>query len=457
MTTCSMVPRLEAPQAGTSAIENLLGTRGGYYNSTEKLRHGCGFLGTDYKDTEENKHFDWQEWMASVQVRNRTEAFYRPRNRRYGKRENWHGAVADETDHGRPCFLWRKKLCTGLVSKSVDELFYYKKMLKMYYECRMEIDFEESNVDDHRRFAPSPNVRTRQHSIQKKILGSSYADQLSMSVVSRQSVSSVGSADWYAALKERLRIAERYCAPKQRQLERSSVVRDVEGVVMPSLTPAMQHEVEEALVPSPADEVLASAFRLNISRADMHTLSDSQWLNDEVVNFYMNLLMLRSEKQGSPRVYAFNTFFFPKLASNGHASLKRWTRTIDLFSFDILLVPLHFTMHWCLAVVDFRKRHIAYYDSIGTASEQPSCLATLQRYLEDESQHKRNHGLDWDSWTLKVMDVPRQQNGSDCGMFTCQYAECISRDAPISFGQQHMPYFRKRVVYEILHQTILSV
>uniref|UniRef100_A0A224Z0T5 Sentrin-specific protease 1 n=1 Tax=Rhipicephalus zambeziensis TaxID=60191 RepID=A0A224Z0T5_9ACAR len=453
MTTCSMVPRLQLPQAGTSARENPLGTRGGYYNSAEKLQRG-ELLVTGCRDVEENNmHSDWQEWMASVQVRNRTKAFYRPRRRRNGKKEDWRGTVADETAHGRSYFLWRERVCTGLVMRSVDEHFYYKKMFSMYYQCRMEQNLED--VDERRRFAPSSNVGARQRSIDE-VPAPSYADQLSKSAVSRQSVSLVGSADWYAALKERLRIAERFCIPKQRQLDRTGVVRDVEGVVMPSLTPAMQHEVEAALVPTPPDEVLASAFRLNISRADMHTLSDSQWLNDEVVNFYMNLLMQRSEKEGSPRVYAFNTFFFPKLAKNGHAALKRWTRTVDLFSFDILLVPLHFTMHWCLAVVDFRKHHIAYYDSLCSSSEQPSCLATLQQYLEDESQHKRNHGLNWDSWTLKVMDVPRQQNGSDCGMFTCQYAECISRDAPISFGQQHMPYFRKRVVYEILHKAILS-
>ena len=33
--------------------------------------------------------------------------------------------------------------------------------------------------------------------------------------------------------------------------------------------------------------------------------------------------------------------------------MKRWTRKVDVFSYDILLVPVHLGMHWCLAVVDF--------------------------------------------------------------------------------------------------------
>nr|XP_037270506.1 sentrin-specific protease 1-like [Rhipicephalus microplus] len=263
--------------------------------------------------------------------------------------------------------------------------------------------------------------------------------------------------EWYAALKKRLSITVRSCAPKQRQLDRGSVVHDVEGVMLPGLTSAMVHEVEAALVPTPPDEVLASVFRLNISRADMLTLTDTQWFNDQVINFYMNLLMQQSQKEGFPTIYAFNTFFYPKLVQGSHAALKRWMRTVDLFSFDIILVALHVTAHWCLAVVDFRKPHIAYYDSLNSEREQPQCLATLQKYLEDESLHKRSYGLNWDCWTFKVMDVPQQENYNDCAMFACQFAECISRDTPISFGQQHMPYFRKRVVYEILHKTILSV
>ncbi|KAH6922318.1 hypothetical protein HPB50_013100 [Hyalomma asiaticum] len=430
-----MVPQLQelqASQAGTLEDENPE-PRGGH-NSTGTLPHDGGFSATDDEDVEENnRHFDWQEWMSSVQVRNRTEAFYRLRRRLRGNFD-----ITDETNRGRLYFLRRRNVRTG---KSVDELANYKKILKMYYlECGTERNLEPS--------APSSNARAQ----------ANYAYQVSKSSLSRQSTSFVGSAEWYAALKERIRIAKSLCVPKQSQFDRCDVVLDAEGVPVPSLTPEMQLEVEAALVAIPREEGLASAFRLNISRADMHTLADGRWLNDEVVNFYMNLIMERSEKEGTPRVYAFNTFFYPKLLNGGHAALKRWTPYVDLFSFDILLVPLHSPGHWCLAVVDFRRRHFAYYDSLNAAVyDQIGCLELLQQYLEDESQHKRNHGLDWENWTLKIMDVPQQQNGSDCGMFTCQYAECISRDAPISFGQQDMAYFRKRVVYEILHQTILSV
>ncbi|KAG7173234.1 Sentrin-specific protease 1-like 2 [Homarus americanus] len=46
-------------------------------------------------------------------------------------------------------------------------------------------------------------------------------------------------------------------------------------------------------------------------------------------------------------------------------------------------------------------------------------------------------------------------NGSDCGMFACKFAEYLSRNALITFDQQHMPYFRRRMVYEIVCGALL--
>lgn len=64
----------------------------------------------------------------------------------------------------------------------------------------------------------------------------------------------------------------------------------------------------------------------------------------------MNLLMERSKEKGLPAVHAFNTFFFTKLKTAGYQAVKRWTKKVDIFSVDLLLVPIHLGVHWCLAV-----------------------------------------------------------------------------------------------------------
>uniref|UniRef100_A0A672VE86 SUMO specific peptidase 1 n=1 Tax=Strigops habroptila TaxID=2489341 RepID=A0A672VE86_STRHB len=224
----------------------------------------------------------------------------------------------------------------------------------------------------------------------------------------------------------------------------------------PEITEEMEKEIKSVFRGGNQDEVLSEAFRLTITRKDIQTLNNLNWLNDEIINFYMNLLMERSKEKGLPAVHAFNTFFFTKLKTAGYQAVKRWTKKVDIFSVDLLLVPIHLGVHWCLAVVDFRKKTITYYDSMGGINSE-ACRILLQ-YLKQESLDKKRKEFDTNGWSLlskKSQEIPQQMNGSDCGMFACKYADCITKDKPINFTQQHMPYFRKRMAWEILHRKLL--
>ncbi|KAH9510201.1 SUMO1 sentrin specific peptidase 1 [Bulinus truncatus] len=86
--------------------------------------------------------------------------------------------------------------------------------------------------------------------------------------------------------------------------------------VLPVLTDEMQQTVDYALGPGNPNEILSEAFRLQITRRDIATLKGLNWLNDEVINFYMNMLIERGETNNG-KVYAFNTFFYPKIMSGG--------------------------------------------------------------------------------------------------------------------------------------------
>nr|KAF6497654.1 SUMO specific peptidase 1 [Rousettus aegyptiacus] len=224
----------------------------------------------------------------------------------------------------------------------------------------------------------------------------------------------------------------------------------------PEITEEMEKEIKSVFRNGNQDEVLSEAFRLTITRKDIQTLNHLNWLNDEIINFYMNMLMERSKEKELPSVHAFNTFFFTKLKTAGYQAVKRWTKKVDIFSVDILLVPIHLGLHWCLAVVDFRKKNITYFDSMGGINNE-ACRILMQ-YLKQESIDKKRKEFDTNGWQLfskKSQEIPQQMNGSDCGMFACKYADYITKDRPINFTQQHMPYFRKRMVWEILHRKLL--
>lgn len=224
----------------------------------------------------------------------------------------------------------------------------------------------------------------------------------------------------------------------------------------PELTEEMEAEVNRVLRGGSSHEVLSEGFGLSLTRKDLQTLSNLNWLNDEVINFYMNLLVERSKDPRWPSVNTFNTFFYPKLRSSGYSAVRRWTKKMDIFSKDILLVPVHLGVHWCLSVVDFRKKAILYFDSMGGNNDEACRI--LFEYLQQESKDKKGKELDTSGWTLrskKRHEIPQQMNGSDCGMFTCKYADYITKDKPITFTQKHMPYFRRRMVWEILNHKLL--
>mmetsp|Transcript_14505 Transcript_14505/g.31780 ORF Transcript_14505/g.31780 Transcript_14505/m.31780 type:complete len:211 (+) Transcript_14505:152-784(+) len=56
------------------------------------------------------------------------------------------------------------------------------------------------------------------------------------------------------------------------------------------------------------------------------------------------------------RFHSFSCQFFTRLISPkkfdvGHGLVSRWTKNVDLFSRDFILVPINMSLHWSLAVV----------------------------------------------------------------------------------------------------------
>lgn len=215
--------------------------------------------------------------------------------------------------------------------------------------------------------------------------------------------------------------------------------------------------IEKAFINTPQDEVLVNAFNVPIYRKDIQTLKGLNWLNDEIINFYMTLICERSkdEAKSLPKVHAFSTFFYPRLREKGYSMIKRWTKKVDIFSYDLILIPIHLGLHWTLAVIDFTTREIRYYDSMNGNNKE--CLKALKNYLNEEHQDKKGAPYDLTDWNcIHNKDLPQQMNGSDCGMFSCKYAEYLSRGkTTFNFNQSHMPYFRRRMVWEILNTKLM--
>nr|ADE76671.1 unknown [Picea sitchensis] len=198
---------------------------------------------------------------------------------------------------------------------------------------------------------------------------------------------------------------------------------------------------------------------IEITREILQCLLPGGWLNDEVINLYLELLKEREKREPDKflKCHFFNTFFYKKLYNPNtkyeYKAVRRWTtpRKIgySLIDCDKIFVPIHKEIHWCLVIIDMKEKKFQYLDSLG--GDDAHVLDVLARYITDEAKDKTGKDLDVSSWEMELVeDLPQQENGSDCGMFMIKYADFHSRGLPLSFFQTHMPYFRKRTAKEIL-------
>ncbi|KAI6172153.1 putative ubiquitin-like-specific protease 2A [Aphelenchoides besseyi] len=220
---------------------------------------------------------------------------------------------------------------------------------------------------------------------------------------------------------------------------------------------------------------------------DLSTLNASEMLNDTIIEFYMNYILfniLDSVKRD--RIHIFSTYFFSKLSkdvytarqpkarakkiSDNYLTLKSWTKTVDVFEKDFLVIPINEEAHWYLAIIAYPNLGIVskpvdgmtipqedltdsqpsnahppipifIFDSLldPTDTKKHRIVAELLLdYLFLEYQDKRNDhhlpGVSYRKNQFKLIipqDMPQQSNYYDCGIFMLQFAESFLNRLPI--------------------------
>ncbi|CAI8610655.1 unnamed protein product [Vicia faba] len=261
----------------------------------------------------------------------------------------------------------------------------------------------------------------------------------------------IGRLKFEIQLNEKRRSASR---PKK------DLVEEVPPEPFVPLTKEEQVEVARAFSANRKKILVAHEnSNIEISGEKFQCLRPSGWLNDEVINLYLELLKERErrEPQKFLNCHFFNTFFYKKLISGkncyDYKSVKRWTTQkklgYGLHECDKIFVPIHQNIHWCLGVINNKEKKFQYLDSLKGIDTQ--VLEVLARYFVDEVKDKTGEDIDISYWEKEfVEELPEQKNGSDCGVYMVKYADFYSRNLRLCFNQEHMPYFRLKTAKEIL-------
>ncbi|KAI0439225.1 hypothetical protein F4803DRAFT_54063 [Xylaria telfairii] len=100
--------------------------------------------------------------------------------------------------------------------------------------------------------------------------------------------------------------------------------------------------------------------RAPVDKTDIQRLDEGQFLNDNLIIFYIRYLQKNLEdnnKDLARRIFFQNTYFYDKLkpAKTGQGinydSVKTWTSKVDLFSKDYIIVPINEYSHWYVAII----------------------------------------------------------------------------------------------------------
>ena len=109
--------------------------------------------------------------------------------------------------------------------------------------------------------------------------------------------------------------------------------------------------------------LLIEKFAIDMTVSKIQCLAPATWLNDEVINFYFEMLL-----NTSTTMYAFSSFFMQQLLIKSNcynfANVKRWTKKVDIFLQKIIFIPINMrNFHWTLIIINIEMKSISYYDS----------------------------------------------------------------------------------------------
>ena len=100
--------------------------------------------------------------------------------------------------------------------------------------------------------------------------------------------------------------------------------------------------------------------KTTVEYSDLPRLDEGEFLNDNLVEFYLRYLAERLNEQDpelAKTIYWFNTYLFTSLTQGkqgkriNYDSVKKWTRNVDIFSYDYVIVPINESTHWYIVII----------------------------------------------------------------------------------------------------------
>lgn len=217
---------------------------------------------------------------------------------------------------------------------------------------------------------------------------------------------------------------------------------------------------------SHAEVITTSIGGTELHLKDFKTLlGRGAWLNDEIVNSYLEWTVdaankaaaadsnARGEKVGSvPKFIAHNSFFYETLENKGPGTTERLMKRKkapgkSLMEVDSIFIPICRGSHWTVGVVRPVAKTIEYFDSFGGGSQK--FVLNMRKWLE----FQLGNAYVEEEWNVPRTKCAPQSNGYDCGVFVCTNSLCVARGFDtLCYSQNDLTQQRRNIAAILLNR-----
>lgn len=184
--------------------------------------------------------------------------------------------------------------------------------------------------------------------------------------------------------------------------------------------------------------------RTTLTSADMDTIGQGKWLNDQVLHAYLDLLM----EEHPDKVFVFPSFLPLKWEKKDYNS---WLYPeVDFMAYQWLIFMIHHDSHWFLLVADTLNKTVFFLDSLKDERREKYFYEHWCEYIS-----ARNKAITdkTEVPTFKLVQMPsaKQLDSNSCGIFVLMNAEALLNNIPVGvMRHHHVVHYRDYVKRRLL-------
>ena len=161
------------------------------------------------------------------------------------------------------------------------------------------------------------------------------------------------------------------------------------------------------------------------------------------------------------KTYTFSIYFYKRLTMNTksstlamsqaevmHNNVKKWTKNVNIFDKDFIVVPINDCEHWFViiicypALINTKKEDgrlmqplMLVLDSLEDGLKDSVC-EDLRSYLTSEWKEKMKSTSKFSTSNMPSFcpKIPQQDNLTDCGLFLLEYVESFFKEPITNFS-----------------------